>query len=95
MKNGKGLERGEGSMIQKLIDGNCQSTYTKNKQSAKKSIRYIQHRPGKDEAKIERALFGSDGVMERFEALRMIDQAHKGSAFFRIVISPDPAARGQ
>jgi hypothetical protein len=57
---------------------------------AKATIRYIQHRAGKEGAKSTRALFGSDGVMGRYEAYRMIEQAEKGSIFFRFVISPDP-----
>jgi hypothetical protein len=56
---------------------------------AKVTIRYIQHRPGKDGAKINRVLFGQDGAMGRWQAYRMIDEAEKGSLFFRFVISPD------
>src|SRR5438270_13310253 len=65
------------------------ATYTKQKDGAKASLRYIQHRPGKDGAKINRTLFGSDGAMGRYEAYRMIDEAEKGSIFFRFVMSPD------
>jgi hypothetical protein len=57
---------------------------------AKASVRYNQHRPGKDGEKITRTLFGSDGAMERLEAYQMIDEAQKGSFFYRIVLSPDP-----
>jgi hypothetical protein len=67
------------------------ASYTKKKQAAKASIRYIEHRPGKDNAKTSRTLFGSDGAMERVHAYELIDQASKGSSFFRFVISPDPA----
>ena len=66
------------------------ATYTKSKAGAKAAIRYIQHRPGRDGEKATRELFGSDGVLDRQEAYRMIDAAEKGSVFFRIVISPDP-----
>lgn len=66
------------------------ATYTNKASSAKASVRYIEHRPGKDNAKITRALWGSDGKMERNEAYRMIDEAETGSIFFRFVISPDP-----
>src|SRR5438094_10549908 len=31
-----------------------------------------------------------DGAMGRWQAYRMIDEAEKGSVFFRLVISPDP-----
>src|SRR5437879_682669 len=67
------------------------ASYTKNSGGAKASIRYIEHRPGKDNTKINRILFGMDGAMGRWEAYRMIDEAEKGSLFFRFVISPDPA----
>ena len=64
--------------------------YTKSSAGAKASIRYMEHRPGKDNEKITRTLFGSDGLMGRWQAYRMIDEAEKGSLFFRFVISPDP-----
>ena len=60
------------------------------KTKAKATIRYIEHRPGKEGAKITRTLFGRDGVIGRHEAYRMIDEAEKGSIFFRFVLSPDP-----
>jgi len=66
------------------------ATYTKQSAGAKASIRYIEHRPGKDGEKITRTLFGWDGAMGRVQAYRMIDTAEKGSIFFRFVISPDP-----
>ena len=66
------------------------ATYTKSSGGAKASIRYIEHRPGKDNAKINRTLFGIDGAMGRWQAYQMIDEADKGSLFFRFVISPDP-----
>ena len=56
----------------------------------KASIRYIQHRPGKDGVSTTRTLFGTDGLMGRYEAYRMIEEAEQGSHFFRLVISPDP-----
>lgn len=65
-------------------------TYTKSRKVAKKAVRYMQHRPGKDGAKITRTLFNPDGEMTRKEAYSIIDEAKKGSLFFRIVISPDP-----
>jgi len=67
------------------------ATYTGSASGAKASIRYFEHRPGKDNAKITRALWGWDGKMERTQAYAMIDESQKGSLFFRFVISPDPA----
>ena len=56
----------------------------------KATIRYMQHRPGKDHERVTRTLFGSDGPMQRVEAYQFIDEAPKGTVFFRIVINPDP-----
>jgi hypothetical protein len=67
------------------------ATYTKSASVAKDYIRYIQHRKGLDGQKAKRELYGHDGVMERFQGYEMIDQAMKGTAFFRIIINPDPA----
>ncbi len=66
------------------------ATYTKSARGAKASIRYIQHRKGRSESRVRRTLYGSDGFMGRHEAYRMIDEARKGSFFYRLVISPDP-----
>lgn len=66
------------------------ASYTKSNGGAKASIRYIAHRKGKDGEQVTRTLFGSDGAMGRYEAYRMIDEAEKGSIFFRFVLSPDP-----
>ena len=67
------------------------ATYTKQQAGAKASIRYIAHRPGKEGAKTIRSLYGVDGLMGRHQAYRMIDEAEKGSLFFRFILSPDPA----
>lgn len=66
------------------------ATYTRKPGGAKASIRYIEHRPGRDGAKVTRQLFGADGIVARPEAYRMIDEAEKGTVFFRLIISPDP-----
>src|SRR5579859_1337063 len=66
------------------------ATYTRKRAGAKASVRYIQHRLGQDGQRVTRLLFGRDGVMERPLAYEMIDQAKKGSIFWRFVISPDP-----
>jgi hypothetical protein len=65
------------------------ATYTKSSTGAKASIRYIGNRPGKDGAKITRALWGSDGLLGRWQVYRMIDEAEHGSYFYRFAISPD------
>jgi hypothetical protein len=66
------------------------ATYTKSREGAKASIRYIEHRPGKDGAKITRNLFGIDGLMEMGQAYRLINEAKEGSFFYRFILSPDP-----
>jgi hypothetical protein len=73
-----------------IIKANYVKRDKKQKQRAKASIRYIQHRPGKEGKRTQRALFGSDGVMERQEAYELIDDAEQGSIFFRFVLNPDP-----
>jgi hypothetical protein len=57
---------------------------------AKDTIRYIQHRTGKDNERVMRPLFGSDGPMQRLEAYQFIDEAPKGTKFFTIIMNPDP-----
>ena len=58
---------------------------------AKDTVRYIQHRTGKDNERVMRPLFTRDGPMTRLEAYQFIDEAPKGTKFFTIIISPDPA----
>jgi len=68
------------------------SNYTRKGGTAKASVRYIENRPGKDGAKLQRTLFNADGKVAKGDAYTMIDQADKHSYFFRLVISPDPRA---
>jgi hypothetical protein len=65
------------------------TSYTRNSQAIKATIRYNQHRAGKDGERKSRELFGLDGSMGRIAAYEMIDSAAKGTVFFRFVISPD------
>lgn len=66
------------------------ASYTRKGRAAKASVRYIQNRPGRGGARVGRTLFKADGGVERKEVYAMIDQAAKGSYFYRLVISPDP-----
>jgi hypothetical protein len=59
------------------------------KKHAKETIRYIQHRKGKEGANITRTLFNNDGALGRHQAYRMIDEAREGNIFYRFIISPD------
>jgi hypothetical protein len=65
--------------------------FTRSRGMVKAGVRYIQHRSGRVGQKVKRELFGIDGVIDRQQAYQMIDEAGKGTAFFHIVISPDPA----
>jgi hypothetical protein len=65
------------------------ATYTRRAEGAKASIRYTEHRPGREGERMNRTLFGIDGAMGRWQAYHMIDTAAKESFFYRFVISPD------
>jgi hypothetical protein len=64
-------------------------SYTRKVTAAKATIRYMQHRTGREKEKMFRKLFRSTGEMERMDAYEMLDGAEKGSVFFHFVISPD------
>src|ERR1051326_4978234 len=66
------------------------ASYTRKGGAAKAAVRYIENRPGKDGARIVRTLFRVDGKVQRADVYDLIDQAPKGSYFFRLVVSPDP-----
>lgn len=68
-----------------IVKGN----YTRSRIKIKATIRYIVHRPTRTDKRITRALFGQDGALDRKQAYQLIDQAPKGTFFFRLVISPD------
>jgi hypothetical protein len=56
----------------------------------KRNIYYIQTRPGRDKEKLSRTLFGHAGNMGRKEAYQFINDAPKGTYFYRLKLSPDP-----
>jgi hypothetical protein len=64
--------------------------YIRGKPQIKAHLRYITHRRGKTQEKITRALFGRDGLTDKLAAYEMIDSGKRGTAFFKIMISPDP-----
>jgi hypothetical protein len=66
------------------------ASFTKSRGGAKASIRYIAFRPGRGGEKIVRQLFGYDGSLSLFQADRMVDEAKRGTVFFRLILSPDP-----
>ena len=62
------------------------ATFTKSRPGAKASIRYIAFRPGKNGEEMARQLFGHDGPLSLSQADRIIDEAKKGTNFFRLVL---------
>ena len=57
---------------------------------AKATIRYITHRRDRDGHTVTRELFGFDGSLTKEQTYRMIDEARRGTLFYRIVLSPAP-----
>jgi chromosome segregation and condensation protein ScpB len=66
------------------------ASYTKSQAGIKASVRYIQNRPGHEGERLTRTLFGIDGPLTRDQVYQMIDDAPKGTNFFRLILSPDP-----
>ncbi len=66
------------------------ASYTKSVGGAKAAIRYIAHRPAREQERTSRQLWTKDGPLEKREAYQLIDQAPEDSTFFRFAISPDP-----
>jgi hypothetical protein len=64
--------------------------YIRGKEQIKAHLRYITHRRGKTQEKITRLLFGRDGLTDKRASYQMIESAKRGTAFFKIMISPDP-----
>src|SRR5437763_7832979 len=56
----------------------------------KAHLRYMTHRRGKSQEKITCLLFGRDGLTDKRASYQMIDNAKRGTFFFKIMISPDP-----
>jgi hypothetical protein len=60
-----------------------------NRAKAKDFIKYMEQRAGRDGAKITRTLFGTGGVLQRLDCYNLIDEAERGTRYFRVVINPD------
>jgi hypothetical protein len=73
-----------------IVKANYVKRGVEAKNRAKATIRYIQERPGKQKEKQTRELFGADGTLTRDQVYRMIDEAGKGTLFYRLVVAPDP-----
>src|SRR4051794_11375138 len=57
---------------------------------AKAHIRYISHRPDRENVRKTRELFSADGAKDKAYAYQFIDEAPKGTRFFKLMYSPDP-----
>ena len=52
---------------------------------AKATIRYITHRRDRDGHTVTRELFGYDGALTKAQTYRMIDEARRGTIFYRVM----------
>jgi hypothetical protein len=64
--------------------------YTRSRAKIKASIRYMTHRPSREGERQTRVLFSEEGVIDKQQAYQLIDDALRGTVFFRMSISPDP-----
>ncbi len=65
--------------------------YTSSNNRIKAHLRYIIHRPGRDGEKLSRQLFSENyTTLDKKRAYELIDNAPKGTIFFKIMVSPDP-----
>ncbi len=67
------------------------TSYTRDKDKAKATIRYIAHRPGKEGERTNRTLWTQIASIRKQDAYRMLDSAPNGSIFFRFAINPGPS----
>jgi len=65
--------------------------YTKNRQKAKASLRYMVHRLGREAQRLTRTLFAESGEVDKRAGYELMDKAFRGSVFFRMIFTPDPA----
>jgi hypothetical protein len=59
-------------------------------QQIKATLRYNAHRPTLEGERGARQLFGWDGELDKNQAYEMIDEAERGTRYWRFKISPDP-----
>jgi hypothetical protein len=65
--------------------------YLKSKSHIKAHVRYITHRRGNEEGAITRPLFDGDGFTDKEAAYKMIDNAGRGTLFYKLMLNFDPA----
>lgn len=64
--------------------------YTRNKQEIKANLRYFTHRAGKDHEKMTRDIFTNIGETDKKQFYEQVQNAGRGTSFFKFMISPDP-----
>jgi hypothetical protein len=64
--------------------------YTRNKQEIKANLRYFAHRAGRSNAKMTRDIFTNIGETDKHGFYRQVQNAGRGTSFFKFMISPDP-----
>jgi hypothetical protein len=64
--------------------------YTRNKQEIKANLKYFTHRAGRDHEKMTRDIFTNIGETDKQACYRQVQNAGRGTAFFKFMISPDP-----
>jgi predicted RNA-binding Zn-ribbon protein involved in translation (DUF1610 family) len=73
-----------------IVKANYVKRGTGEHERAKASIRYITHRQAEGGKRVTRQLFGFDGTLSKTQVYQMIDDARRGTIFYRMVLSPDP-----
>jgi hypothetical protein len=81
----RGRRGGEDELMAVVI-----AKYTRDRAEAKRLIWLMQNRCNKEHEKITTTLFDWNAATERKYAYQMINEAGKGSYFYRFVINPDP-----
>jgi hypothetical protein len=64
--------------------------YIRDRPQLKKHLRYIAHRRGREGGSITRVLFNAAGLTDKQAVYELIDAAGRGTAFFKLMINPDP-----
>jgi hypothetical protein len=64
--------------------------YTRNRRAIKAHLRYITHRRGLDKQTTTRTLFTQEGTLTKQAAYELIDEAKRGTVFYKVILSPDP-----
>jgi hypothetical protein len=57
---------------------------------AKETLSYMECRPGENKEEMTRTFFSWGGELSEEQGMGIIDNAPKGTRFWRIMVSPDP-----